>query len=81
MPPTSEEHNYYRTLGLRPSAQLWEIEEAAARLIIQAASARDYFRIDELEEARHWLTTPALRAFHDEKIQSVSEYAPARSSY
>ena len=72
MPSTSDEHNYYRTLGLRPGAPLWEVEEAAARLMIQAASARDYFRIDQLEEARHWLTTPALRAFHDEKIQSVS---------
>jgi len=78
MPSTSDEHNYYRTLGLRPGAQLWEVEEAAARLIIKAASARDYFRIDELEEARHWLTTPALRAFHDEKIQSVATHASAR---
>jgi hypothetical protein len=46
------------------------VEEAAARLIIQAASVKDYFRIDEIEEARHWLTTPPLRAFHDEKIES-----------
>ncbi|MEX1003852.1 MAG: hypothetical protein WD990_08120 [Acidimicrobiia bacterium] len=76
MSTTSEEHNYYRTLGLRPGAQVWEVEEAAARLIIQAASARDYFRIDRLEEARHWLTTPALRAFHDEKLQSVVPVSP-----
>lgn len=77
MPTTSVEHNYYRILGLRPGAQLWEVEEAAARLITQAASARDYFRVDRLEEARHWLTTPALRAFHDEKLQSVATHAPA----
>ena len=70
MPPTSKEHNYYRTLGLETGAPTPMVEEAAARLIIQAASARDYFRIDELEEARHWLTTPSLRAFHDEKIES-----------
>jgi hypothetical protein len=68
MPPTSTDHNHYRTLGLRPGAPTWEVEEAAARLIIRAASARDYLHIDRLEEARHWLTTPALRAFHDEKI-------------
>jgi hypothetical protein len=68
MPPTSVDHNHYRTLGLLPGTPTWEIEEAAARLIIQAASARDHIRIDRLEEARHWLTTPALRAFHDEKI-------------
>lgn len=78
MRPTSDEHNYYQTLGLRPGSPTWEVEEAAARLIIQAASARDYFRIDELEEARHWLTTPALRAFHDEKIQSLKAHASAR---
>lgn len=78
MPPTSDEHNYYRALGLRPGAPPWEVEEAAARLIIQAASARDYFRIDELEEARHWLTTPALRALHDEKIQSMRAHAHSR---
>jgi hypothetical protein len=77
MPPTSDENNYYRTLGLRPGAPVWEVEEAAARLIIRAASARDYFRIDELEEARHWLTTPALRAFHDEKIRSLTTHASA----
>lgn len=68
MPDTSSEHNYYRILGLEVGAPTWEVEEAAARLILQAASARDYFRIDELEEARHWLLTPPLRAFHDEKI-------------
>lgn len=68
MPDTSEQNNYYQTLGLRVGAPTWEVEEAAARLILQAAAARDYFRIDELEEARHWLITPPLRAFHDEKI-------------
>lgn len=68
MPDTSEAHNHYRTLGLQVGAPSWEIEEAAARLIIQAASRKDFFRIDELEEARHWLLNPALRAFHDEKI-------------
>lgn len=71
MPHTSPEHNHYRTLGLRVGAPIWEVEEAAARLIIQAASVRDYFRIDQLEEARHWLTTPALRAFHDEKLDGA----------
>lgn len=75
MPPTSDEHNYYRTLGLPIGAPMWEVEEAAARLIIEAASVRDYFRVDELEEARHWLTTPPLRAFHDEKINSTSSAA------
>lgn len=70
MPHTSDTHNHYRTLGLTPGAPAWEVEEAAARLLIQAASARDYFRIDELEEARHWLLTPALRAFHDEKLHA-----------
>lgn len=68
MPDTSEAHNHYRTLGLPIGASSWEIEEAAARLIIQAASRKDFFRIDRLEEARHWLLNPALRAFHDEKI-------------
>lgn len=68
MPATSKAHNHYRTLGLQVGAPTWEIEEAAARLIIQAASRKEFFRIDELEEARHWLLTPALRAFHDEKI-------------
>lgn len=72
MPSTSDEHNHYRTLGLAPGAPSWEVEEAAARLIIRAASARDYVRIDALEEARHWLTTPALRALHDEKLQAVA---------
>jgi hypothetical protein len=66
------EHNYYRTLGLAVGAPVWEVEEAAARLIIQAAAAKDFFRIDALEEARHWLTTPTLRAFHDEKIGQVA---------
>ncbi len=66
---TSAEHNHYRTLGLRVGAPVWEVEEAAARLIIKAASARDYVRIDALEEARHWLINPILRAFHDEKLQ------------
>lgn len=75
MPHTSDQHNYYRTLGLPIGAPTWEVEEAAARLIIQAASARDYFRIDELEEARHWLTTPTLRAFHDEKIDGSRSVA------
>jgi hypothetical protein len=70
MPPTSNEHNHYRTLGLETGAPMPMVEEAAARLIIQAASVKDYFRIDEIEEARHWLTTPPLRAFHDEKIES-----------
>ena len=78
MVSTSDDDNYYRTLGLRPGAQLWEVEEAAARLIMQAASAREYFRVDRLEEARHWLTTPALRAFHDEKIQLLVAHASAR---
>lgn len=77
MPPTSDEHNHYRTLGLPVGAPTWEVEEAAARLIIQAASTRDYFRIDALEEARHWLTTPTLRAFHDEKIRSTRSVASA----
>ncbi len=71
MPPTSSDDNHYRTLGLRVGAPTWEVEEAAARLIIQAASARDWFRIDALEEARHWLTNPTLRAFHDEKLETV----------
>jgi len=69
MPAMSPEHNHYRTLGLGVGAPIWDVEEAAARLIIQAASARDYFRLEQLEEARHWLTTPALRAFHDEKLE------------
>lgn len=68
MPETSEAHNHYRTLGLQVGAPNWEVEEAAARLLIQAASRKEYVRIDELEEARHWLLNPALRAFHDEKI-------------
>lgn len=68
MPDTSEAHNHYRTLGLTVGAPTWEIEEAAARLILQAARRKDYFGIDRLEEARHWLLNPALRAFHDEKI-------------
>lgn len=75
MPTTSDEHNYYRTLGLQVGASTWAVEEAAARLIIGAASARDYFKIDELEEARHWLTTPTLRAFHHEKIESARSSA------
>jgi hypothetical protein len=69
---TSNHDNHYRTLGLRVGAPTWEVEEAAARLIIQAASAKNYFLIDTLEEARHWLTTPALRAFHDEKLRSIA---------
>ena len=77
MPPTSVDHNHYRTLGLLPGAPTWEIEEAAARLIIQAVSARDFIRIDRLEEAQHWLTTPALRAFHDEKIRQANARSAA----
>ncbi|MDX1448806.1 MAG: hypothetical protein R3246_07035 [Acidimicrobiia bacterium] len=68
MAQTSEAHNHYRTLGIRMDAPTWEIEEAAARLIIQAAGRKDYFLVDELEQARHWLLDPVLRAFHDEKI-------------
>lgn len=68
MPDTSEAHNHYRTLGVPVGAPTWEVEEAAARLIIQAARRKDFFRIDEIEEARHWLLDPTLRAFHDEKI-------------
>ena len=68
MAHTSVEHNHYRTLGLHLGAPVWEVEEAAARLIIKAASAREYVRINALEEARHWLTNPMLRAFHDEKL-------------
>lgn len=68
MPPTSAVHNHYHTLGLPIGAPTWEVEEAAARLLIRAASAKDWFRIDELEQARHWLTTPVLRALHDEKL-------------
>ncbi len=71
---TSAEHNHYLTLGLRVGAPVWEVEEAAARLIIKAASARDYLRIDAIEEARHWLINPILRAFHDEKLQ-ISQQA------
>ena len=71
MPPTSSDDNHYRTLGLPVGAPTWEVEEAAARLIIQAASARDWFRIDALEEARHLLTNPTLRSFHDEKLETV----------
>ena len=69
MASTSAENNHYRTLGLRVGAPVWEVEEAAARLITKAGSARDYVGIDSIQEARHWLINPMLRAFHDEKLQ------------
>lgn len=65
-------HNHFTTLGLRTGASVWEVQEAADRLIAAATASRDFRRLEMLEEARHWLTTPVLRAFHIEKLGEPS---------
>lgn len=58
--------NHYTALGLELGASVAAVRDAAADL---RATTTDQRRLDEIDDAEYWLTSPSLRSYHDAQIR------------